>query len=298
MTSPTSAIIRGDVHQTLWTLPTDFADLICADPGYGLGTKGDWDLEPQYDGAWIREALRVLKPDGSLYIFGRPEIIAAHWPAFPGPKRLLTWAVSNRVSPRCRTWQPTTESIVLITKGQNPYFDRDAVREPYGPDFERHRGRRRPATPGRFGNQASTYSDAAGALPRDVIRGPGLSGKVGARESLGHPCQKPLWLLERLIKASCPPGGLVLDLYAGTSTASLAAHKLGRGWIAVESDARWCEVSATRLRAAGAEDATIVVPPSPSDLWDLAAWKAQAQQELVQLREAVAKLTSKANGSI
>jgi len=123
-----------------------------------------------------------------------------------------------------------------------------------------------------------------------------LSGKVGARESLGHPCQKPEWLMERLIRASCPPGGLCLDLFAGTATASVAAHRLGRRWIAVENDAHWCQVALDRLRAAGAE-ASIVEPPGPQDLWDLMSWKARAEQELGQLREAVAKLTEQAGGS-
>ena len=292
---PTNAVVRGDVLRTLSCLPDSFADLAVADGPYGLG-KATWDAAPDYDPAWLREALRVLKPTGTLYAFGRPETVAAHWSSFPAPKRLLTWAVSNRVSPKCKTWQPTSEAIVMISRGQDPFFNRDAVREPYSPDFQRQRGHRRPPTHGRFGNKASIFSDAAGALPRDVIRGPGLSGKVGARESLGHPCQKPLWLLERLIKASCPPTGVVLDLFAGTATTSVAAHSLGRRWLAVDDDPHWCDVALKRLQAAGAET-SIVEPPGPQDLWELIAWKAAAEQELVQLREAVAKLTEQAGGS-
>ena len=293
---PTGNILRADVGQVVSGWPGDSVDLAVIDPAYGLN-KAAWDSVPDYHAALLLEVRRILKPSGTAYIFGPPETIAQNWSAFPSPKRLLTWAVSNRVTPSAKTWQATTESIVMLTKGKTPFFDHDAVREPYGADFERHRGRTRPPTPGRFGDKASTYSDAAGALPRDVLRGPGLSGRVGAKESLGHPCQKPLWLMERLIAASCPVSGIVADLYAGVATASVAAHRLGRQWIAVENDAHWCDVARDRLLAAGAT-ATILEPLGPQALADLIAWKVRAEQELTHLREAVAALTARATGSI
>lgn len=55
-----------------------------------------------------------------------------------------------------------------------------------------------------------------------------------AAERLGYPTQKPVALLERIISASCPPGGLVLDCYAGSGTTAEAAERLGRRWIAVD----------------------------------------------------------------
>ena len=48
-----------------------------------------------------------------------------------------------------------------------------------------------------------------------------------AKERLGYPTQKPLALLERIITASCPPGGLVLDPFCGCGTSVHAAEKLG-----------------------------------------------------------------------
>lgn len=294
MSLPINRVVRGDVRQVLASWPDACANLAIADPAYGLN-KADWDVAADFDHSWLTEVRRVLKPEGTAYIFGPPETIARHWAAFPEPKRLLTWAVTNRVSPRCRSWQPTSESIVMLTKGRAPFFDLDAVREPYSPDSERKRGHRRPPTPGRFGNKASIYSDAAGAMPRDVLHGPGLSGKVGARESLGHPCQKPLWLPQRLIKASCPPGGLVLDLFAGVATASVAAHGLCHKWVAIENDAHWCQVAVDRLHAAGAADAAIVEPQS---IPELLTWKATVEQELADLRRVVDSLTGRGPGSI
>lgn len=223
----------------------------------------DWDRAPDY-GPWVQAVLRVLKSTGTAYIFGETETVAAHWRAFPAPKRLLTWAISNRVSPKARSWQATTEAIAMLWKGKP-----------------------RPATPGRFGNRATVYSSAAGALPRDMLRGPGLSGKVGAREGLGHPAQKPLWLMERLIKASSPSEGLVLDLFAGTATASVAAHRLGRRWIAVEKNREWTQVSQRRLQREGIE-AKIIVHEDQARDWT--SWRGGIEEALGDFQRKIQRL--------
>ena len=55
-----------------------------------------------------------------------------------------------------------------------------------------------------------------------------------ADESLGYPTQKPLALLDRIVEASCPPGGLVLDPFCGCGTAMDAAQESGRPWIGID----------------------------------------------------------------
>ena len=56
-----------------------------------------------------------------------------------------------------------------------------------------------------------------------------------ASERLGYPTQKPVALLERIISASCPPGGLVLDCFNGSGTTSEAAERLGRRFIGIDN---------------------------------------------------------------
>lgn len=56
-----------------------------------------------------------------------------------------------------------------------------------------------------------------------------------AAERLGYPTQKPVPLLERIISASCPPSGLVLDCFAGSGTTAEAAERLGRRWIGIDN---------------------------------------------------------------
>ena len=55
-----------------------------------------------------------------------------------------------------------------------------------------------------------------------------------AKERTGYPTQKPLKLLERIIKASCPENGLILDPFCGCATACIAAEKLQRKWIGID----------------------------------------------------------------
>jgi len=69
-----------------------------------------------------------------------------------------------------------------------------------------------------------------------------------ASERLGYPTQKPLALLERIIKASSNPNDIVLDAFCGCGTALVAAENLGRQWIGIDISPTACRVMAKRLR--------------------------------------------------
>ncbi|XVJ59599.1 MAG: site-specific DNA-methyltransferase [Tepidisphaera sp.] len=69
-----------------------------------------------------------------------------------------------------------------------------------------------------------------------------------AAERLGYPTQKPLALLERIIKASSNPNDIVLDAFCGCGTALVAAQNLGRQWIGIDISPTACRVMAKRLR--------------------------------------------------
>jgi DNA modification methylase len=69
-----------------------------------------------------------------------------------------------------------------------------------------------------------------------------------AKERIGYPTQKPLSLLERIIKASSNPGDLVLDAFCGCGTALVAAEQLDREWIGIDYSPTACRVMAQRLK--------------------------------------------------
>ena len=69
-----------------------------------------------------------------------------------------------------------------------------------------------------------------------------------AKERLGYPTQKPLALLERIIRASSNPGDLVLDPFCGCGTAVEAAQNLGRRWLGIDVEPLAVDLMARRLR--------------------------------------------------
>jgi len=95
------------------------------------------------------------------------------------------------------------------------------------------------------------YEKELKGIPIDSIWGdiPSLGGlSKAAKESLGYPTQKPLGLLERIIKASTNPNNIVLDAFCGCGTALVAAENLGRQWIGIDISPTACRVMAKRLR--------------------------------------------------
>ncbi|MCL2488808.1 MAG: site-specific DNA-methyltransferase, partial [Oscillospiraceae bacterium] len=70
-----------------------------------------------------------------------------------------------------------------------------------------------------------------------------------------HPTQKPEKLYAKLILASCPAGGVVLDPFAGVGTAAVTAAKLGRRYTGVECEPEYCALAEKRLELAAANPA-------------------------------------------
>lgn len=66
-------------------------------------------------------------------------------------------------------------------------------------------------------------------------------------EDAGHPAQKPIWILTHIADHICPPGGTVLDPYAGSGSTLVAAKKAGRKAIGIEKELWACEIAARRL---------------------------------------------------
>jgi site-specific DNA-methyltransferase (adenine-specific) len=79
------------------------------------------------------------------------------------------------------------------------------------------------------------------ALLRSVLRVRNLNGRAS------HPTEKPVGILDPLIRYACPPAGLVLDPFAGSGSTAEAARMTGRRAVLVEADERYCELIARRM---------------------------------------------------
>jgi site-specific DNA-methyltransferase (adenine-specific) len=262
-------VIHGDTIQVLPTLPADSAQIIIADPPYNIGKDfgNDSDKQPMeaylaWCDKWIAECLRVLKPNGTMFIYGFSEILALILSRVPYGvhRRWIIWHYTNKNVPSLNFWQRSHESIIVLWKSDK-VFHRDDIREPYTEGFlNGAAGRERKATPGRFskGDKTTTYSaHANGALPRDVIKIPALAGGAGMNERVDHPTQKPLALCEKLIRSCQQPAtdGYVLVPFAGSGSECVAAKKVGLPFIGIELNADYVKLIQARLEPPAAAEA-------------------------------------------
>lgn len=245
-----------DVVQGLQDLEDNVAQIIIADPPYNNGknfgnntTKHKLDEYLRWCDQWISECLRVLKPNGTMFIYGYSEILAHIAVRVPCNYRWLIWHYTNKNSPGVKFWQRSHESILCCWKDAK-VFNRDEVREPYTETFLKNAaGKQRKATPGRFNyDDATTYqAHANGALPRDVIKIPALAGASGKKERVNHPTQKPLELCRKLLKSCQQDEGILVVPFAGSGSECVAAQELDIPFIAFDINPDYVSICNERL---------------------------------------------------
>ena len=250
MTSPwRNRIFCEDALVGMARIPDGAIDLLIADPPYGLGKDYGNDSDKlesarylHWMEQWIDAALPKLKSNGSLYIF----LTWRHAPeVFVLLKQRLTMIneiIWDRRVPSMgggtRRFSSVHDTIGFFVKARDYYFDLDAIRVPYDAATKKARSR-------------SIFVGAKwlelGHNPKDVWSVSRLHREH--RERAAHPTQKPLQIVERMVRASCPPGGLVLDPFMGSGTSAVAARRCGREFVGFELNAEYCALSERRLAA-------------------------------------------------
>jgi site-specific DNA-methyltransferase (adenine-specific) len=243
-------ILNEDALAGVARLPDDSIDLVVTDPPYCLGKDygNDSDkLDPEayleWSKQWIDAVIPKLKSTGSLYVFltwrYSPEIFCYL------KKRLtmLNEIIWDRKVPSMggstRRYSSVHDTIGFFAKAKDYYFNLDAVRIPY--DAETKKARSRSIFVGKKWLEV-------GYNPKDVWSVSRLHAIHAER--VDHPTQKPIEIIERMIKASCPPNGIVLDPFMGSGTTAVAATRLGRNFVGFEINPDYCRVIQRRLREA------------------------------------------------
>ena len=233
---PKSTLICGDAVAEMANLDTESIDLIITDPPYNLGKNygNNIDLKDRADyqnftKLWLDEAIRILKPDGSLYCFMGVKFIARLYLMLEEEFNLtaqgwITWHYTQGMG-RKLGFSPRHEDILWFSKGEEARFNLNDVRVPQ--KYYRKR------------------NNMAGANPGDVWQFSHVH--YCAAERLPHPTQKPEALLERIIKASSNPGDVVLDPFLGSGTTARVASVLNRTAIGIEINPDYIEMAKARL---------------------------------------------------
>ena len=147
-------IICRDCIKGISKLPDATIDIIIADPPYNIGKDFGNDSDKQnhndyieWTKKWINECKRVLKPTGTMFIYGFDEILAHISVLLPlNKQRWLTWYYTNKNVASLNFWQRSHESIICYWIN-TPIFNRDDIREPYTESFlNGSAGRIRPAS--------------------------------------------------------------------------------------------------------------------------------------------------------
>ena len=167
----------------------------------------------------------ILKPAGSIYLHCDPTMshyIKIMMDGIFGHRNFqneFIWHYGGGGASRKR-WARKHDVILFYTNGAKSWtFNADDVRTAHKWTSGQKRA-------------DGSERDERGKLAEDVWSHHGLM--PWASERLGYPTQKPLALLERIIKASSNPGDMILDPFCGCATTLEAAHELGREWIGID----------------------------------------------------------------
>ena len=231
-------------------------DLIFADPPYNI-KKADWDKfesQEQYISwslLWIKEAARILKSTGSLYICGFSEILAdLKHPAmryFANCKWLI-WSYRNKAN-LGNDWGRSHESILHLRKSKNYQMNIDNIRIPYGAHTLRYPSHPQAET-SQYGHGTKTAAvwtpNPLGAKPKDVFEIPTICN--GMAEKTKHPAQKPEELLRKILLASSKKSEIILDPFSGSGTTLVVAEQLGRKWIGCDISDEYNDWAIDRIK--------------------------------------------------
>lgn len=250
-------LYQGNSIDWLTSLQDNSIDLVFADPPYNI-KKADWDNFENQEGyikwslKWIKQAARVLKPTGSLYICGFSEILAdLKHPASKYFKhcRWLIWHYKNKAN-LGSDWGRSHESIIHLRKSDSFKFNIDDVRIPYGAHTLKYPSHPQAKTSaygkGTNKNRDDWTPNSKGAKPKDVIEVPTTCNGMG--EKTPHPTQKPEELIRKFILASSSERDLVIDPFSGSGTTVVVAEQFNRRWMGCDLNSEYNEWAIERIK--------------------------------------------------
>ena len=242
--------ICADLFKIIDQLPISCVDLLVIDPPYNLDknfhgvkfAKSDDETYLEYLRSWFPKLLKVLKPNGSVYICGDWKSTFCLYQIMRENTEIrsrITWQREKGRGSKTN-WKNSTEDIWYGTKGKDYYFDVEAVKQkrkviaPYKENGEPKDWQSTEEGNFRLTHPSNFWDDIS--IPYWSMP-----------ENTDHPTQKPEKLIAKLILASCPERGIVLDPFLGSGTTSVVANKLNRQYIGIDMNEEYCIWAEKRL---------------------------------------------------
>lgn len=232
----TPKLIQDDVLTGLRGIQNESVDLVCTDPPYNIG-ENDWDKFSDigeyldWTKEWLTECYRVLKDTGSIYVFGlNPMLRHISKIMVEIDFHYKNWIIWDTVQGSGGgLWVNRYEGILYYSKTDEPYEDPEAVK------LFRHEENIR-----EYKGKEYQFKN-----PSNVWRFPCVDDKHPERTE--HPTQKPVELIERIVKANCPLDGLILDPFIGSGTTGVAAMQNRRRSIGIDSNKQYLDIAQGRV---------------------------------------------------
>lgn len=247
-TDITNKIFNEDALLGIDKIVDGSVDLIVADPPYCLGKDYGNDSDKlssrdylNWTFCWFDLVYKKLKNNGSLYVFLSWQYTPEIFSYFKKKMRMVNEIIWDRHVPSMggstRKYSSVYDSIGFFVKNDDYYFDLDSIRVPY--DEATKKARTRSIFVGKKWLEM-------GYNPKDLWSYSRIHKQDPERRN--HPTQKPLFIIERIIKASCPVGGLVLDPFMGSGTTAVASVRNNRNFVGFEINGNYYKDSLERIK--------------------------------------------------
>lgn len=233
-------MLLGDCMEILPTLPDGCVDLVLCDLPYGT-TACKWDSVIPFEPLW-REYKRVCKPNAAIVLTASQPFTSALVMSNPKMFR-VEWIWQKNAGSNFGTvkLQPMKEheSVLVFSAAKSAYFPQMQDRA--------ESGKSRVKTVVNYASKSDHHTmDKAIAATRPELRYPSSVQKFNRERGL-HPTQKPVALMEYLIRTYTNEGDTVLDNTMGSGTTGVAAVNTGRDFIGIEKDSGYFEIACERV---------------------------------------------------
>ena len=241
----------GDCLEVMKEIPDGSIDLVLTDPPYGT-TACKWDTVIDLELMWS-QLKRVIKPKGAIILFGaEPFASRLRMSNIKEYKYDLVWDKLVSGSPGTAKYRPMPahENILIFGVGRLVYNPQMKVGKPY---VDNRSQKRDHAIEHKYGyarwvpqvNKGTRFPTSVFSMVRPKEKGVG-----GAFGKLRHPTQKPVALMEYLIRTYTNPFDTVLDFTMGSGTTGVAARNIARYFIGIELDKGYFEIAKGRIENA------------------------------------------------
>jgi len=244
----TPTLMQGDTLESMRDVRDGTVNLILCDLPYGT-TSCSWDIIIPFNALWDAYR-RVLAPGGCVLLFGNQpftsRLILSNLVWY---KQALVWNKNKCGSPGLAKIRPMQvhEDIVVFAPGRTVYNPQMEAGEPYARKTERPEG-----YVGRVNNHGygmkprNGFSNEGTRYPKSIIN---ISRDFSAQQQV-HPTQKPVPLLEYLIRTYSNEGDTVMDNTMGSGSTGVAARNTNRNFIGIEKDPVFFNIAVQRVDAA------------------------------------------------